>query len=179
MSSSGETSSIITDAMRAWVGAQSLPLTSPLISESDIRRAAIAMYWPEVPPRIFWDVGHARRTSWGGIIAPSEFNPFAWMVGRAHVGPAPIPLDAEQAHVEESRNLRPPGAPTRFLFGGIRSDYDNVMRPGDVITSVIHSTDVYERTGRSGPMVFYITEERWINQVGGTVKATHSTNILW
>ena len=38
----------------------------------------IAVYWPDEPPRLYWDEEYARTTKWGGIIAPQEFNPFAW-----------------------------------------------------------------------------------------------------
>ena len=111
--------SYITQAMRQWVGTESLPLVSPPIELSEVRRTAIAVYWPEVPPRLYWDQEYAKKTSWSGIIAPQEHNPFAWMVGRAHIGPQPERTDDEQARIEESRNLRPPGAPTRYLFGSI------------------------------------------------------------
>ncbi len=171
--------SLITDAMRAWVGSAAPPLTSPPISESDIRRAAISIYWPEVPPRIYWDAEHAAQTRWGGIIAPEEFNPFAWMIGRAHVGPQPDRLDDDQTSLEDDRNLRPPGAPPNFLFGGVDTVYHERMRPGDVITSVITATDLYERNGRLGAMLFYITEETWTKQNGAVVKTTRTTNIAW
>ena len=172
-----ETGTFITQAMRDWVGAESPPLTSPPISESDIRRAAIAIYWPEVPPRLYWNEDHARATGWSGIIAPEEFNPFAWMVGRAHVGPQPQRIDDAQEQHETARNIRPPGAPPRYLFGGIDAAYHTPMRPGDTITSVIRATEIYERTGRVGPMLFYITEERWTNQRSELVKTTRTTNI--
>ena len=71
------------------------------------------------------------------------------------------------------------GGPERFLLGGIASEYADVIRPGDVITSVMKGTDIYQRSGRLGEMLFYITEERWTNQRGGLVKTTSSTNILW
>ena len=170
---------LITGAMRDWVGAQSPPLTSPPISESDIRRAAISIYWPEVPPRVYWDAEHAERTRWHGIIAPEEFNPFAWMIGRAHVGPQPDRIDAAQEELEDARALRPPGAPPRYLFGGVEVVYHERMRPGDEITSVITATDIYERSGSIGPMLFYITEEIWTKQSGAVVKTTRTTNIAW
>jgi hypothetical protein len=34
---------------------------------------------PEPPPREFVDADYA-TTRWGGLVAPREFNPFAWMV---------------------------------------------------------------------------------------------------
>ena len=51
--------------------------TSYPISDSDIRRWSIAAYWPETPPREFWDAEFAKTTTAGGIVAPPDFNPFA------------------------------------------------------------------------------------------------------
>ena len=179
MTSSSEGQPLITQGMRDWVGSTTPPLVSPVISESDIRRAAISIYWPDIPPRVYWDAEHAATTRWRGIIAPEEFNPFAWMVGRAHVGPQPERLNDEQEALENARVLRPPGAPPNFLFGGIESAYHERMRPGDIITSVMTATELYERAGRLGPMLFFIIEENWTNQSGELIKATRSTNIQW
>ena len=45
------------------------------IGISDIRRWAIGSYWPEKPPPLFWDEEYAKGTKWGGLIAPTDFNP--------------------------------------------------------------------------------------------------------
>ena len=71
---------LITAAMSSAVGRQTSKRTSFPISESDIRRWATAVYWPHRPPPIFWDSKYAATTSHGRIVAPEEFNPFAWMV---------------------------------------------------------------------------------------------------
>ena len=47
---------------------------SPPISESDIRKWAIATYWPDKPPSIYWDADYAKGTKYEGIIAPPDFN---------------------------------------------------------------------------------------------------------
>lgn len=171
--------SYITPEMRAAIGTASEPLVSPPVSLSEIRRFAMAAYWPKVPPRRYWDEEYAKGTRSGGIVAPSEFNPFGWMVGRASIGPQPDPIDAEQARKEATRQIRPPGAPERYLFGGMTAAYHAVMRPGDVITSVVSLADLFERSGRMGLMLFYVTEERWTNQNGDLVKTVRSDNILY
>jgi hypothetical protein len=169
----------ITDEMRAYIGTETPPLASPPISQSEIRRFAMAAYWPEVPPRRFWDVEYAKNTRWGGIVAPAEYNPFAWMVGRAHIGPQPDRVDGAQEEVESKRQLRPPGAPERYLFGGTTAAHSFPMRIGDVITSVVTMAELYERTGRLGLMLFYVLEERWTNQNGDLVQTIRSDNILY
>ena len=171
--------SYITPEMRAAIVTTSDPLVSPPVSLSEIRRFAMAAYWPKIPPRRFWDEQYARETKAGEIVAPAEYNPFAWMIGRAHIGPQPDHLDAEQARLEENRQIRPPGAPERYLFGGMTAEYHAPMRVGDVITSIISLADLFERTGRVGLMLFYVTEERWTNQNGDLVKTVRSDNILY
>ena len=74
--------SYITEELHNMLNVERDVMLSPPISESDIRKWAIAVYWPETPPRQFWDAEYARTTRWGGIVAPEEFNPFAWPIER-------------------------------------------------------------------------------------------------
>src|SRR4029077_13395984 len=69
----------ITPQMRDIVGLELRRSTSFPITDSDIRRWAIAVYYPEASPRLFWDAEYAAGTSHGGIVAPEDFNPFAWL----------------------------------------------------------------------------------------------------
>ena len=71
--------SYITDEMRAILDKPMSRLTSYPIAASDIRKWAIAVYYPEIPPRLFWDEDYAATSRFGGIVAPEEFNPFAWI----------------------------------------------------------------------------------------------------
>ena len=169
----------ITPEVEAYIGTESPSLVSPPVSESEIRRFAMAAYWPEVPPRRFWDAEYAKSTRFGGIVAPDEFNPFGWMVGRAHIGPQPTHIDEAQGELEEARNLRPPGAPERYLYAGSSSEYHAPIRPGDVITSILTLSEVYERQGGLGLMLFYVVEERMTNQNGELVRVFKSNNILY
>ena len=45
----------ISEAMRVAVGSELTRMVSFPVSESDIRKWAIAVYYPEEPPRRFWD----------------------------------------------------------------------------------------------------------------------------
>ena len=179
MASHDDRPTLITPAMRAWVGLNdpAARLSGYLRERHPPRRHLNLLAGSS--PRVYWDQEHAARTRWRGIIAPEEFNPFAWMIGRAHVGPQPERLDDEQEALENARVLRPPGAPPNFLFGGIESTYHERMRPGDIVTSIMTATELYERAGRLGPMLFFIIEENWTNQSGDLIKATRSTNIQW
>ena len=72
------TASVITDDMRSILGLSVGGSISYPITDSDIRRWAMAVYYPDPPPRLFWDEEYAKTTPHGGIVAPEEFNPFAW-----------------------------------------------------------------------------------------------------
>lgn len=72
----------ITTEIREWLDVEREVAVSPPISENDIRKWAIAVYWPETPPKLYWDAEYAKTSRYGGIIAPQEFNPFAWPVER-------------------------------------------------------------------------------------------------
>ncbi|HLM16931.1 MAG TPA: MaoC family dehydratase N-terminal domain-containing protein, partial [Acidimicrobiia bacterium] len=69
----------ITPQMLDLVGLELRSATSFPITDSDIRRWAIAVYYPEPAPKLFWDAKHAAATVHGGIVAPEDFNPFAWL----------------------------------------------------------------------------------------------------
>jgi hypothetical protein len=169
----------ITPQMRDIVGLELRRGTSFPITDSDIRRWAIAVYYPEPAPRLFWDVEYASGTSHGGIVAPEEFNPFAWMTQRdpdreERSDPAPTRF----VSAEETLGIEP--APvTNLINGGTEVDYGVRMRPGDVITSVSCLAGYSEREGRLGLMLFTTTEDTWTNQRSETVKTSRLTLIRY
>ena len=69
---------------------------SPPVAATDVRKWAMAIYWPEKPPRLYWDRGYATKSRWGCMVAPAEFNPFAWPVdGACHLPDWPEIFHAE------------------------------------------------------------------------------------
>lgn len=164
----------ISDEMRAALGRALSRRVSFPVSESDIRRWAIAVYWPEQPPRRFWDAAYANKTAYGQIIAPEEFNPFAWMV--ADQEPSAQIASNDPDRTEKTLGIKGPGL--RFqLNGGLSTEYGVPMRPGDVVTSTTRLADYTEREGRLGLMLFTVSEDTWVNQADDVVKRTRSTLI--
>lgn len=147
--------------------------TSPPISESDIRKWAIATYWPEKPPPIYWDAEYARTTRHEGIIAPPDFNPFAWPVERPRPGGAAIPAAARGA-----RDGKPRPRLTG-MNGGQTDTYGVPMRPGDRIESRTRLVDWNEREGRLGLTLYTYTETEWTNQRGELVRRRIQTGIRY
>jgi len=168
--------SYVTDAMRSVVGRELGRQISFPIAESDIRRWAVAVYYPAEPPRLFWDAEYAAGTVHGGIVAPEEFNPFSWMLAEPP-GVARSP-DYDPGVLEVALGVDPPE--THFqLNGGTEVAYGGRMRPGDVITSVTTLHGYAERDGRLGRMLFTTLESIWTNQQDEQVRRSRGTVIRY
>ena len=138
--------------------------TSPPIALSDIRKWAIATYWPETPPPIYYDEGYAATTRYGRIIAPPDFNPFAWPVERpSSAGPG-------AARAPDGRKLT-------GMNGGQTDTYGVSMRPNDVVRARSRLRDWQEREGRLGLTLYVYTEIEWHNQNDELVRRRVSTGV--
>jgi hypothetical protein len=159
---------LVTPEMLAAKDQWTPPYASPPVSANDIRKWAIAVYWPETPPRIFWDEDYARGTKFGGIIAPQDFNPFAWPI-------SPPPMVGGGFPPERMGT----GPGTNMMNGGQVDHYYEPIRPGDVITQSSALVGWNERQGRLGLTIFANNETRWTNQHGVLVKRRISTSIRY
>ena len=155
---------LISPAMEEAKGKWSEPRRSPPIALSDIRKWAIATYWPETPPAIYWDEDYAKSTRWGGVIAPRDFNPFAWPVHRMRPAAAAAPRE---------------GVRLTSINGGQTDAYGAPMRPGDVISTRTRLKDFNERQGRFGLMLYSYNEIEWTNQAGEFVRRRIATGIRY
>jgi hypothetical protein len=166
--------------MRDLVGRQfGTERCSVPIALSDIRKWALAVYYPEVPPRLFWDEEYARSTSHAGIVAPEEFNPFAWFTSAGPVMASSYEGPVRSSGPEGAFEVAAPET-TFVLNGGSQVTYGVRMRPGDVITSGLTTlVDYKERPSRLGLMLFTTTETIWTNQDGQMVKTTRGTGIRY
>ena len=133
------------------------PMAAPAVGANDIARWAIATYWPEPPPTV--------ESPWGGVVAPRDFDPFAWMPIRPWAGDWLWGMGAE------------PGK--RVLNGGQRNRYFAPIRPGDVISVTRRFVDVIERETKGGPKVFFTSEFVWRNQEGTLVRIGEQTTIYY
>ena len=141
---------------------------SPHVSASGIRKWALAVYWPETPPKLFWDKEYAKNMRFGGIVAPEEFNPFAWSI------------DAGEVFITDDDLKKATllmGFGGNGLNGGSNDQYYERLRPGDVVHSVTKLADVYLRRGSRGRMVFFIRESTWTNQRGEVVRISRNTSL--
>ena len=159
--------SYITEEMRAALGKERDKRVSFPVDKSAIRQWAIAINWPEPPDRLYWDEEYAKKTRFGGIIAPPYFNPFAYHV------------DEERMQGASTSGLRSGELGTSTMNGGGEAEYFAPIRPGDVITSVSKIVEYRERQGRLGLMLFTTTETRWTNQKGELVRVYRGTGIRY
>jgi hypothetical protein len=160
--------SYISAEMRQAVGRPFRRRVSFPVAESDIRRWAIAVYYPDQPPRAFWDTGAAAGTRHGGIVAPEDFNPFAWLAAQTHVD-VPGVDDHDPDATEKRLAIAGPGLKHQ-LNGGLEAEYGVRMRPGDVITSVESVASYHERKGRLGLMLITGLLDEWTNQRNEVVR---------
>ncbi len=170
----------ISDDMRALVGREfGSPRQSLPISLSDIRKWALAVYYPEIPPPLFWDEEYAKATVHGGVVAPEEFNPFAWITASGPVVAPTFQGPIRGSGPEGAFGVEAPET-TFILNGGSEVTYGVRMRPGDVITSgQTKVVDYQERPSRLGLMLLTTTESTWTNQEGEMVKVTQGTGLRY
>lgn len=157
----------VTEEMKEAKGLWGSSRTSYPITDTDIRRWSMATYYPERPPHVYWDDEYAKTTKYGGIIAPPDFNPFAWS------------LDRPAAMARGLSGARPDGKPLTGMNGGQTDTYGVPMRPGDVITARSRLIDWEEREGRLGHTLYVRTEIEWRNQRDELVKTRISIAIRY
>lgn len=144
--------SIITNKMRAVIGVESVPVNQEIEKGAIIRFAqAIGDTNP-----LFTDEAAARKSRYGGLIAPPTFL--------RSVIAGPPTVDFEQPY-------------SAGLDGGSEWEYFEPVRPGDRITHTVRITDLFEREGRLGNMLFVISEGRFVNQFGALVALERNTGI--
>ena len=124
----------------------------------DVEKGAIQRFAEAVgDPNPLWnDEGQARKSRYGGVLAPPTFL----------------------RSVRPEAPSLPFGVPfERLLDGGSDWEYFEPVRAGDRITAVVRIADVSQRSGRLGPMLFTVTETTYTNQLGEVVATQRSTSI--
>lgn len=157
----------LTPEVKALIGMEGEPQTCwQPVERSEVRRFAQAVMDDDP---IFWDDAYVKQTKYGSVVAPPLFPLFA------HRRPPGTPdLLAEAAtdpDFDGSAGLLATGLPPvplpklpRLLNGGNEVELYQLPTLGDRITARAKYLDIYEKTGRSGTMVFIVIETRYLNQ---------------
>ena len=146
--------SVITQEMRDAIGVESEPLIHEVEKGAIIRFAeAIEDFNP-----IFHDEEAARRTRYGGLVAPPTFlrSISSGLTKVEARSPYPARVDA-----------------------GSEWEYFEPVRPGDRIAVTTTIVDISERTGRLGNMLFIVREIRYVNQFGNLAALQRNTRIYY
>jgi hypothetical protein len=147
----------ITPEVKALIGAEASPVEACLpVEGSEIRRFHQALV--DDAPR-HRDPAAAIR--YGGTVAPTGFPVHAFRRPKAD----PDPLDAMEQpdHDGVDRRLRP-GLPEvlvplkRLMNGGYEYELYRHARPGERIVLRSRYADIYQRNGRTGPIVFAVID---------------------
>jgi len=146
---------LLTEEMRQQaIGLESDPVTL------EVEKGAIINFARAIGDDnpLFNDETAARRSRYGGLIAPPTFLRSVGFISPQI--PFEIPLG-------------------RLLDGGSDWEYFEPVRPGDRITAVGRITDISERTGRLGVMVIMTVVFTYRNQFDQMVATQTSTSIRY
>ena len=147
--------SFLTEAMRR----QAIGLESPPVY-LEVEKGAIIKFAQAIGDAnpLFSDEAAARKTRYGGLVAPPTF---LRALGQARPElPFNLPLH-------------------RVLDGGSDWEYFQPVRPGDRITAVAAITDLRERSGRLGLMLISTIVTTYRNQFGEVVATQTNTTIRY
>lgn len=158
---------VINDEARRWAERE-YPGFEMQVTATDIARFAHAT--GETNP-IHFDREAALAAGYPDVVAPTLFT----YVVRMHAS-ALVPPD--QLEPDGSPTTDVPPLPTRRAMAGeTRVDLGERVVAGDVITVQKRLARMYEKEGRSGPLVFVEMEFVFINQRGELVAKENFTRI--
>jgi hydroxyacyl-ACP dehydratase HTD2-like protein with hotdog domain len=66
----------------------------------------------------------------------------------------------------------------RAMAGGLKIDYHKVIKAGDLLTATRTLTDIYEKQGSQGPLIFYEVVMEVVDESGEPVLTEKTTRIL-
>lgn len=137
----------------SWVGKEFDRYTYEVTKEEI---AEFAQSIGETHP-LYTDEAYAKTTAYGGVIAPPTFC----VVFRSR---AMLP-DLKLSYGK------------RGFDGGKECQFFKPIQAGDTITGVDRIAEVYEKTGRSGSMIFVVRESELTNQHGEKVAVVRQSLI--
>jgi acyl dehydratase len=170
----------LTPAVKSLIGMEGEPQTCwEPVERSEIRRFAQAIMDDDP---IFWNDAYAKNTRYGTVVAPPLFPLFAY---RSTPGSPDLLADAAtDPDFDGFAGLTTTGLPPihlpqlpRLLNGGNEVELYQLPKLGDHLAARSKYVDIYEKTGRSGTMVFIVIETRYTNQDGALLMISRVTLI--
>ncbi|HEY8490204.1 MAG TPA: MaoC family dehydratase N-terminal domain-containing protein [Dehalococcoidia bacterium] len=156
---------LITDQVRAIIGQESEPWVFELTTQG-IRQFARAVGYTD---RVYYDEEEARAQGYRSLPAPPAFLGY----------PVFDPEACDPTFTQpRSANPRIDLPLARVLDGGVEHVYEEVPCAGDRLIMRNRVTDIRERTGSIGRMVFIQTEQTFTNAETGRVVARVRRTII-
>ena len=148
--------SVLNDALLANIGRQNVPVRE-LVTRRDIRKYAIA-------------TNNRQRKYLDGDLAPPMFHvALFWdVVELDELSPDGVSID----------KLLPKFPLEKAMAGGLHIEYHRPVRPGDWLTATRTLSNIYEKIGRSGPLIFYEVDMDIVDDDGALVIREKTTRIL-
>ena len=148
--------SVLTPDLLATIGRKSEPQRE-IVTRRDIRKYAVA-------------TGNRQRKYLDGDLAPPMFHvPLFWDV---------VELDQLTPDGVSIDSLLPKFPLEKAMAGGLNIEYHQPVRPGDWLTATRTLTNIYEKEGRSGALIFYEVVMDVVNDNQQLVIREKTTRIL-
>jgi hydroxyacyl-ACP dehydratase HTD2-like protein with hotdog domain len=149
-------SKLITSDLLANIG-RSAPPREEVVTRRDIRKYSVA-------------TGQRLQKFHAGDEAPPMFHvALFWdVVELEELTPDGVSIDS----------LLPKFPLERAMAGGLKIEYHKAIFPGDVLVCTRVLTDIYEKQGSQGPLIFYEVTMEVANQSGEPVLTEKTTRIL-
>jgi len=147
---------LLSPELLANIGKQDTPRTE-VVTRRDIRKYSVA-------------TRQRKREFLDGDVAPPLFHvALFWdVVERDELTPDGVSID----------KLLPKFPLERAMAGGLDITYHRKIRPGDVLIARRTLTDIYEKEGRAGPLIFYEVVMEVSTNDGEPVLTEKTTRIL-
>ena len=147
---------LLSDELLATIGRQSTPRRE-LVTRRDIRKYAVA-------------TDNRQRKYLDGDQAPPMFHvALFWDV---------VELDQLTPDGVSIDTLLPKFPLEKAMAGGLNIEYHKPVHPGDWLTATRTLTNIYEKEGRSGPLIFYEVVMDIVDDEGELVIREKTTRIL-
>jgi acyl dehydratase len=160
--------SLITDEIKSWIGHETPPWAIE-VTQRDIRRFAVAT--DDLNP-LYLDEDYAKKSRHGSLIAPPLFYmaPLTEPVPESELRPDGLPY--------EGKFPIPPTPLPRLMDGGTEIEFFVPIRVGDTLTGRSKITNIYQKEGRTGSLIFVVRETTYTNQRGEVVLIEKGASIL-
>ena len=149
-------SGLLSDDVLSYIG-RSTPPRKELASRREIRKYSIA-------------TGQRLKAYLDGDVAPPMFHvALFWdIVGLDQLTPDGVSIDS----------LLPKFPLEKAMAGGLKIEYHRQIKAGDVIVATRTLTDIYEKMGSQGPIIFYEVIMKLETESGELVLVEKTTRLL-